>query len=379
MILNFSSPILFYTGSSSSSSAKRVQGPTRPRLVHSQKKKMSTVENWHNDEIVALIQNPLFESQVHKIMFRRFGQRCFTGRRLFHASSVIESAQRTTKRISINDIRQLYIKREKISVLTAHDYISGKIANDANVDIVLVGDSLSMVALGYEDTNEIPFDEFLYHCRAVARGVDKSFIVADLPFGSYESSISKAIESSISLISKGRANAVKLEGGVELAPTIKELTKIGIPVMAHIGLTPQRANALSGFKVQGSTVDSAISVYEDALSVQDAGAFSVVLEAIPAKVAKTLTNRLRVPTIGIGAGPDTSGQVLVQADALDMNNSEHSPKFLKKYLNGYELSVNAVKNYVDDVKAQSFPVLGQHTYNIKEGNYDEFLKKIVNK
>ncbi len=264
-------------------------------------------------------------------------------------------------------------------MLTAHDYISGKIANDANVDIVLVGDSLSMVALGYEDTNEIPFDEFLYHCRAVARGVDKSFIVADLPFGSYESSISKAIESSISLISKGRANAVKLEGGVELAPTIKELTKIGIPVMAHIGLTPQRANALSGFKVQGSTVDSAISVYEDALSVQDAGAFSVVLEAIPAKVAKTLTNRLRIPTIGIGAGPDTSGQVLVQADALDMNNSEHSPKFLKKYLNGYELSVNAVKNYVNDVKAQSFPVLGQHTYNIKEGNYDEFLKKIVNK
>lgn len=312
-------------------------------------------------------------------MFPRFATRCFTGRRLFHASSVIESAQRTTKRISINDIRQLYIKREKISVLTAHDYISGKIANDANVDIVLVGDSLSMVALGYEDTNEIPFDEFLYHCRAVARGVDKSFIVADLPFGSYESSISKAIESSISLISKGRANAVKLEGGVELAPTIKELTKIGIPVMAHIGLTPQRANALSGFKVQGSTVDSAISVYEDALSVQDAGAFSVVLEAIPAKVAKTLTNRLRIPTIGIGAGPDTSGQVLVQADALDMNNSEHSPKFLKKYLNGYELSVNAVKNYVDDVKAQSFPVLGQHTYNIKEGNYDEFLKKIVNK
>jgi len=302
-----------------------------------------------------------------------------TGVRLLHSSSINFSAQRAVKRNSINDIRQLYKQNEKISVITAHDYISGKIANDAGIDIVLVGDSLSMVALGYEDTNEIPFDEFLYHCRAVSRGVDKSFIVADLPFGSYESSISKAIESSISLISKGRANAIKLEGGVELAPTIKQLTKIGIPVMAHIGLTPQRANALSGFKVQGNTVDSALSIHEDAFSVQDAGAFSVVLEAIPAKLAAQLTEELDIPTIGIGAGPETSGQVLVQADALNLNNNEHSPKFLKKYLNGYELSVNAVKDYIGEVKTKAFPEIGTHTYKIKDEVYKEYLKKISDK
>lgn len=312
-------------------------------------------------------------------MFTRVARRVIAGNRQFHSSSINLSAQRITRRTSINDIRQLYSKQEKISVLTAHDYISGKVANDAGVDIVLVGDSLSMVALGYEDTNEIPFDEFLYHCRAVSRGVEKSFIVADLPFGSYESSISKAVESSIALISKGRANAVKLEGGVELAPTIRELTKVGIPVMAHIGLTPQRANALSGFKVQANTVKSALSVYEDALSIQDAGAFSVVIEAVPARVGEYLTEVLSIPTIGIGAGPGTSGQVLVQADALGLNNNEHSPKFLKRYLNGYELSVNAIQKYVDDVKTSSFPELGSHTYKIKDEVYDEFVQKLNDK
>lgn len=308
----------------------------------------------------------------------RLSSVCFRGSRLFSTNSVHLSAQRVTKRTSINDLRQLYKENQKISVLTAHDYISGKFANDAGVDVILVGDSLAMVALGYEDTNEIPFDEFLYHCRAVSRGVDRSFIVADLPFGSYESSISKAVESSVALISKGRANAVKIEGGVEIAPTISQLTKLGIPVMAHIGLTPQRANALSGFKVQGNTAESAISIYEDALKVQEAGAFSVVLEAVPAKIGKFLTNQLNIPTIGIGAGPDTSGQVLVQADALDLNGSDRGPKFLKKYLNGYELSVNAIKQYITDVKTQEFPEIGPHTYKIKDEIYEEFLTRIKN-
>lgn len=306
----------------------------------------------------------------------RLGLTCSRGMRLFSSSTTVFSAQRATKRTSINDLRQLYKLNEKISVLTAHDYISGKIANDAGVDVILVGDSLAMVALGYEDTNEIPFDEFLYHCRAVSRGVDKSFIVADLPFGSYESSISNAVESSVALISKGRANAVKIEGGVEIAPTISQLVKLGIPVMAHIGLTPQRANALSGFKVQGNTTASALSIYEDALKIQEAGAFSVVLEAVPAKIGKLLTEQLDIPTIGIGAGPDTSGQVLVQADALDLNGNEHGPKFLKKYLNGYELGVDAIKKYITDVKTQEFPEVGTHTYKIKDEIYEEFLQKI---
>ncbi|CCH46692.1 3-methyl-2-oxobutanoatehydroxymethyltransferase [Wickerhamomyces ciferrii] len=296
--------------------------------------------------------------------------------RTFHSTNVKFSAQSIIKRKSLNDIRQLYNSNTKISVLTAHDYISGKIANDSDVDMILVGDSLAMVALGYEDTNEIPFDEFLYHCRAVSRGTTKSFLIADLPFGSYESSISKAIESSVQLISKGRANAIKLEGGKEIAPTIKSLTQVGIPVMAHIGLTPQRSNSLGGFKVQGNTGDSAFDIYQDALEVQKAGAFAVVLEAIPAKIGKFITENLSIPTIGIGAGPDTSGQVLVQADLLNLTNSEINPKFVKKYLNGYKLSIDAIGEYINDVKSQKFPELGIHTYKIKDDHYENFIKKV---
>lgn len=295
-------------------------------------------------------------------------------RRCFHSSRAVFSAQSNVQRNTLSDIAKLYDSKEKITVITAYDYLTGQMADEANADMILVGDSLAMVALGYSDTNEIPFDEFLYHCRAVSRGVEKSFIVADMPFGSYESSTSKAIDSAVQLISKGRANAVKLEGGVEIAPTIKQLTQLGIPVMAHVGLTPQRSNALGGFKVQGRTLQSAEKVVEDALKVQEAGAFSMVLEAIPHKLAKIITEQLEIPTIGIGAGPDTSGKVLVQTDLLGLGNG-HRPKFVKTFIEGHSLLVEAMSSYVSEVKSGRFPEYGTHTYKIKDEVLDQLMKR----
>ncbi|ONH66485.1 3-methyl-2-oxobutanoate hydroxymethyltransferase [Cyberlindnera fabianii] len=298
--------------------------------------------------------------------------------RAFHSSSRTLSAHNFNARPTIAQLHALHAQGIKLAVVTAHDYISGRHANDAGADIVLVGDSLAMVALGYQDTNELEFDEFLYHCKAVSRGVTDSFVIADMPFGTYESSVSKAVETAIQLIGKGRANAVKLEGGVEITDTIKALTKVGIPVMGHVGLTPQRSNALSGFKVQGRTSESAKRVLEDALAVQDAGAFSVVLEAIPEKIASLITDKLEIPTIGIGAGAGTSGQVLVQADLLGMLNG-HVPKFVKKYADGYTANVGAIKQYVSEVKTQQFPQQGTHTYKIKDEQLDAFLHSLKSK
>lgn len=290
---------------------------------------------------------------------------------LRHSSHKTNPQSKTT----ISTIAKLHSARAKITVLTAHDYISGKIADAAGVEIVLVGDSLAMAALGYEDTNEIPFDEFLYHCRAVSRGVDKAFLVADLPFGSYESSVSQAVQSSIALISKGRVNAVKLEGGKEVCSTVRRLTELGIPVCGHIGLTPQRANALGGFKAQGKTVENAIRLYEDAMALQEAGCFSMVLEAIPSEISQLITEKLDIPTIGIGAGPHTSGQVLVQADMLGLlGPNSHMPKFVKRYADGFGMGVEAVKEYVSDVKEVTFPEMGKNTYKVNEVVLDGFKK-----
>ncbi|KAH3673721.1 hypothetical protein WICPIJ_009703 [Wickerhamomyces pijperi] len=281
-------------------------------------------------------------------------------------------------KVTISTIAKLHSTQSKITMLTAYDYISAKIADSSGVDIVLVGDSLAMASLGYDDTNEIPFDEFLYHCRAVSRGVERAFVVADLPFGSYESSVAQAVESSIALVSKGRANAVKLEGGKEICATVRRLTELGIPVCGHIGLTPQRANALGGFKSQGKSVQNAIRLYEDALALQEAGCFSMVVEAVPSELAELITEKLDVPTIGIGAGPHTSGQVLVQTDMLGfLGPDAHTPKFVKRYADGFGTCVDAVKQYVKDVQEVSFPEMGKNTYKVKEdvlSGFKEYLK-----
>ncbi|KAK6542875.1 hypothetical protein TWF694_006814 [Orbilia ellipsospora] len=282
----------------------------------------------------------------------------------------------TRKKVTINTLRKMYEKGEKITMITAHDFPSGLLADQAGIDCVLVGDSLAMVGLGMEDTNQISLDDMLHHSRAVARGVRSAFLVADLPMGSYELSPQQALQSSISLVQKGRATSVKIEGGKEVAPTIKTITNMGIPVLAHIGLTPQRQGSLGGFVVQSKTAASASKLLSDALAVQDAGAWGVVLEAVPADVAKLVTEALDIPTIGIGAGDGTSGQVLVQIDMLgNFPTGRFLPKFVKRYADVFEVSKKAIVEYKDEVKAGQYPAQ-EHTYPVKEQEVAEF-KKIV--
>ncbi|KAK6506671.1 hypothetical protein TWF481_005130 [Arthrobotrys musiformis] len=284
----------------------------------------------------------------------------------------------TRKKVTINTIRKMYEKGEKITMLTAHDFPSGLLADQAGIDVVLVGDSLAMVGLGMEDTNQITLDDMLHHSRAVARGVRSAFLVTDLPMGSYELSPQQALQSSIALVQRGRATSVKIEGGKEIAPTIKAITNMGIPVLGHIGLTPQRQGSLGGFVVQSKTAASASKLLSDALAVQDAGAWGMVLEAVPADMAKLVTDALDIPTIGIGAGDGTSGQVLVQIDMLgNFPSGRFLPKFVKKYTDVFEVSKKAIGEYRDEVKAGAYPAQ-EHTYPVKEHEVAEF-KQIIEK
>lgn len=280
-------------------------------------------------------------------------------------TSIRYSSYSSIKRNTLSDIYEVYKLGKPISVVTSHDYISAKMAEECQFDINLVGDSLAMVALGYEDTNEIPFEEMLYHIKLVYRGNKKSFILADLPFGSYEKSHEQAIESCIKMVKYGKANGIKIEGGEENFDLIRKITSIGIPVMAHTGLTPQHHNVMGGFKLQGNTKNQAIKIYNDCLSLQKAGAFLILLECVPNRLAQEITNKLSVPTIGIGAGPYCSGQVLVMADVLGMNNNPHQPKFVKSYENFFEKGVAALNNYQNEVKNNQFPLADVHGYKMK--------------
>ncbi|KAI8062194.1 3-methyl-2-oxobutanoate hydroxymethyltransferase, partial [Gongronella butleri] len=219
-------------------------------------------------------------------------------------------------KVTIKNLAKMYRQGEPISMMTAQDYPSGLMVDRAGIDVCLVGDSLAMVALGYDSTNPLTVDEMLHHCRAVARGCKSSFLVVDLPYGSYESGPEDAVRTALRFIKEGNAEAVKLEGGKEMAETIRRLTSVGIPVVGHIGLTPQRQSSLGGFRVQGKTATQATRMLEDAMAVQDAGAFMMIVEAMPEEVATCITQKLKVPTIGIGAGVHCSGQVLVYNDAM---------------------------------------------------------------
>ncbi|KAK4945223.1 hypothetical protein LTR28_008076 [Elasticomyces elasticus] len=261
-------------------------------------------------------------------------------------------------------------------MLTAHDFPSAHVADHAGMDMVLVGDSLAMVALGMEDTSEVVMEEMLLHCRSVARGAKSAFIVGDLPMGTYEISPSQALASAIRMIKEGRVQAIKLEGGAEMAPTISKITTAGIPVLAHVGLTPQRQNSLGGFRVQGKTSSGALRVLQDALAVQDAGAFAVVLEAVPAEVAGLITKKLHIPTIGIGAGNGCSGQVLVQVDMLgNFPTGRFLPKFVKQYGSVWAESLRAVEAYKGEVKRREYPA-SEHTYAMPEKEFVEFQKVV---
>lgn len=293
------------------------------------------------------------------------------------------------KKVTLNTIHSLYKKGEPITVLTAHDFPSGHVADVAGMEIVLVGDSLAMVAMGMEDTSEVILEEMLLHCRSVSRAAKTALLVislhlhllkylankfqiGDLPMGSYEISPEQALQSAIRFMKEGRVHGIKLEGGIEMAPTIKKLTTAGIPVLGHIGLTPQRQNSLGGFRVQGKTSSSALKVLEDGLAIQAAGAFATVLEAVPAEVGALITKKLSIPTIGIGAGNGCSGQVLVQVDMTgNFPPGRFLPKFVKKYGDVWGESMRAIEAYRDETKSRAYPA-PEHTYPIPKAELEEF-------
>lgn len=259
---------------------------------------------------------------------------------------------------------------EKLTMLTAYDYSTAKLIDASGVDSILVGDSLGNVILGYEDTISVTMEDMIHHGAAVARGAKEALVVIDMPFMSYQTSVYDAVVNAGRLMKEGRAGAVKLEGGVEVASQIKAITAAGIPVVAHIGLTPQSINCFGGFKVQGKTEDAAKKLLEDAYAVQEAGAFAVVLECVPAKLAKLVTEKLDIPTIGIGAGADCDGQVLVYADMLGMF-SDFTPKFVKRFAETGNIMLEAFKKYNEEVKAGTYPK-AEHTYAID----DDVIEKL---
>jgi len=261
---------------------------------------------------------------------------------------------------------------EKITMLTAYDYSMAKIVDRSGIDAILVGDSLGMVVQGYESTLEVTMDDMVYHCKAVARGTETAFIVGDMPFLSYHISKEEAVRNAGRLIQEGKAYAVKLEGGVDMADKVRAIVKAQIPVMGHIGLTPQSVNVFGGFKVQGKDKAQAVSVIEDAVALEKAGAFAIVLEGIPEKLAKLITEKISIPTIGIGAGRYCDGQVLVIHDLLGMYSGQ-SPKFSKRYAALNETIQVAIENYISEVKDLKFPK-EKHTFTIDDKIIAEISK-----
>jgi 3-methyl-2-oxobutanoate hydroxymethyltransferase len=243
---------------------------------------------------------------------------------------------------------------KKIVCLTAYDYPTARLLDEAGVDVILVGDSLAMVVLGHDSTLPVTLDEMLHHARAVRRGTKRALVVADMPFGSYHSDTAESVRNAVRFVKEAGVEAVKVEGGERRLELIARLTEAEIPVMGHIGLTPQSVNALGGYRVQGKTVDSAEQLLRDARAVEAAGAFAIVLEAVPRELATQITRELRIPTIGIGAGPDCDGQILVVHDLLGLT-FDATPKFARKYANVGEVISNAVREYCDDVRSGSFP------------------------
>ncbi len=243
---------------------------------------------------------------------------------------------------------------KKIACLTAYDYPTARLLDEAGVEILLVGDSLGMVVLGYDSTLPVTLEEMLHHTRAVRRGTKRALLVADMPYGSFHVSIDESIRNAMRLVKEGGAEAVKIEGGERRIELIARLVEAEIPVMGHVGLTPQSVNALGGFHVQGKSADAARQLERDALAVESAGAFSVVLESVPRELAARITEKLHIPTIGIGAGPDCDGQVLVFHDLVGLTMG-HKPKFARQYVNLAAEISRAAEEFCSDVRAGSFP------------------------
>lgn len=280
------------------------------------------------------------------------------------------------RKVTLLDLDRKFKNKEKLAVMTAYDYASATFVEQAgNIDMCLVGDSLAMVSCGYQSTVQLGMEEMLFHCRSVARGAKTPFLVADMPFGSYHVSVKDSVSNAIRMITEGNMEAVKMEGSSDqvVTPVIRQLSEIGIPVMAHVGLKPQTHVATSGFRVQGKTAESALQVYKDALAVQEAGAFSVVLEAIPARLGAFISSRLSIPTIGIGAGPGCSGQVLVMLDMLG-GFDRFLPRFCRKYMDLSGDATRSVRTYAQEVQDGRFPDEKEHAYPISDEEWQHFAE-----
>lgn len=255
---------------------------------------------------------------------------------------------------TVSTFKKAKENKEKLTMLTAYDYSTARLFDEAGINSILVGDSLGNVILGYEDTLSVTMEDMIHHSAAVARGAKNALVVCDMPFMSYQASVYDAVTNAGRLMKEGRANAVKLEGGEEVCPQIKAITECGIPVVAHLGLTPQSINAFGGYKVQGRDLEAAKKLIDDTVAVEKAGAFALVLECVPTEIATKITEKLTIPTIGIGAGNGCDGQVLVYQDMLGMF-SDYTPKFVKQYANVGTIIKDAVTDYINEVNSGAFP------------------------
>ena len=278
------------------------------------------------------------------------------------------------EKITTTTFIEMKKNKKRITMLTAYDYYTAKIMDDAGIDGILVGDSLGMVMLGYENTLPVTMDIMVHHVKAVTRGVKKALVVGDMPFLSYHVSIKESVRNAGRILQEGGAHAVKLEGGREVADKIKAIIAAGIPVMGHLGLTPQSVNLLGGFKVQGKDYERAKRILEDALILQEAGVFSIVLECVPRPLAKLISEKLDIPTIGIGAGDYCDGQILVTHDMLGLFGN-FTPKFVKKYADLGEEMVKAIKEYIKEVEEGKFPE-EKHSFKMDEEIIERIKKEV---
>lgn len=278
------------------------------------------------------------------------------------------------KKVTTLTFRQKKERGEPISMLTAYDYPTALAVDNAGVDSILVGDSLAMVVLGYENTLSVTMEDMLHHSRAVARGAKTALLIGDMPFMSYQVSVEEATRNAGRFLQQGGMDAVKLEGGRERVDAIRSITGAGIPVMGHLGLTPQSINQLGGFRAQGKTAVAAKRLVEDALLLEEAGCFSIVLESVPARLAELISKKLSIPTIGIGAGVGCDGQVLVTHDLLGLFD-RFTPKFVKKYANLHETMHKAFTDYIDDVETKRFPA-HEHTVEMDDKEWETLLNEL---
>jgi 3-methyl-2-oxobutanoate hydroxymethyltransferase len=286
-------------------------------------------------------------------------------------------AEAAVKKLTIFDLQAKVDRGEKVFQVTAVDFPTAQLVDRAGIDCILIGDSLGMTALGYSGTVPVTMDEMIHHAKAVSRAAKRAILVGDLPLGAYHATTADAVNSAMRMVKEGGADVVKLEGGEDFAPMAEAVIKAGIPVMAHIGLTPQLVSKIGGYKVQGKSAETGAQLLKDALAMERVGCFAIVLEAIPDRVAQLITERLQIPTIGIGAGPHCDGQNLVLHDMVGLFD-RFTPKFVKRYANCWDLIGKALNDFQEDVRKGGFPA-AEHSFTMKDDEYQALLQHLEKK